>query len=117
MEFNDVRLQYEQLSEEIDAAVSAVFSSGRYILGPTGQTFEEEFARYCRCSSAIGVASGTDALRIALAAVGVRPGDEVLVPAVSAAATAMAVTQLRAIPVFVDVNPEDFMMDPEDAAA
>jgi dTDP-3-amino-3,4,6-trideoxy-alpha-D-glucose transaminase len=115
MEFNDVRLQYEQLSAEIDSAATRVFSSGRYILGPEGQTFEEEFARYCRCSSGIGVASGTDALRIALAAAGVRAGDEVLVPAVSAAATAMAVTQLQAVPVFVDVDSEDFMMDPADA--
>src|SRR5678815_887046 len=106
MEFNDVRLQYEQLSAEIDSAATRVFSSGRYILGPEVQSFEEEFARYCRCSSGIGVASGMDALRIALAASGVRPGDEVLVPAISAAATAMAVMQLQAVPIFVDVHPE-----------
>ena len=115
MEFNDVRLQYEQHSAEIDAAISGVLSSGRYVLGPTVEAFEEEFARYCRSASGIGVASGTDALRIALDAVGIRPGDEVLVPAVSAPATAMAVTQLRAIPVFVDINSEDFTMDPADA--
>jgi dTDP-3-amino-3,4,6-trideoxy-alpha-D-glucose transaminase len=115
MEFNDVRLQYDQLSEEIDAALKGVLSSGRYILGPSVEGFEEEFARYCRAASGIGVASGTDAIRIALAALGVRAGDEVLVPAVSAAATAMAVLQLRAVPVFVDVNPEDFTMDPSDA--
>lgn len=115
MEFNDVRLQYEQLSEEIDSAITGVLSSGRYILGPELQAFEEEFARYCRTASAIGVASGTDALRIALAAVGVKAGDEVLVPAVSAAATAMAVTQLHAIPVFVDIDPGDFTMNPSDA--
>jgi dTDP-4-amino-4,6-dideoxygalactose transaminase len=115
MEFNDVRLQYEQLSDEIDSATAGVLSSGRYILGPTLQTFEEEFARYCRCSIGVGVASGMDAIRIALAAVGVRAGDEVLVPAVSAAATAMAVTQLRAVPVFVDIDPADFTMDPKDA--
>src|SRR4026207_1624027 len=112
MEFNDVRLQYEQLSAEIDSATARVFSSGRYILGPAVQNFEQEFARYCRCSIGIGVASGMDALRIALVAVGVRAGDEVLVPAVSAAATAMAVTQLQAVPIFVDVDPEDFTMDP-----
>jgi dTDP-4-amino-4,6-dideoxygalactose transaminase len=115
MEFNDVRLQYEQLSAEIESATTRVFSSGRYILGPTVQAFEGEFASYCRCSSGIGVASGTDALRIALVAAGVRTGDEVLVPAVSAAATAMAVTQLQAIPVFVDVDSDDFTMDPADA--
>jgi dTDP-3-amino-3,4,6-trideoxy-alpha-D-glucose transaminase len=115
MEFNDVRLQYEQLSDEIDSAIARVLSSGRYILGPSLEAFEEEFARYCRAVSGVGVASGTDGLRIALAAVGVRAGDEVLVPAVSAAATAMAVTQLRATPVFVDIDPEDFTMSPKDA--
>ena len=115
MEFNDVRLQYEQLSEEIDSAVAGVFSSGRFILGSSLQSFEEEFARYCRAASGIGVASGTDAIRIALAAVGVRAGDEVLVPAVTAPATAMAVMQLRATPVFVDIDPDDFTMSPADA--
>src|SRR5881394_4611569 len=115
MGFNDVRLQYEQLSAEIDSAATRVFSSGRYILGPAVQSFEEEFARYSHCASGIGVASGTDALRIALAASGVRAGDEVLVPAISAAATGMAVTQLQAVPIFVDVDSEDFTMDPVDA--
>jgi len=117
MQFNDVRLQYEQLSNEIDAALSQVLSSGRYILGSTVQTFEEEFARFCRASTGIGVASGTDAIRIGLSALGVRAGDEVLVPAVSAAATAMAVAQLRAVPVFVDIRPDDFTMDVTDAAS
>lgn len=115
MEFNDVRLQYEQLRNEIDSAVTQVLSGGRYILGPVAQAFEEEFARYCGASRGVGVASGTDALRIALAALGVRAGDEVLVPAVSAPATAMAVVQLHATPVFVDVRADDFTMDPEDA--
>ena len=115
MEFNDVRLQYEQLSEEIESAVAGVFSSGRYILGPTLEAFEEEFARYCHCGSGIGVGSGTDALRIALAAAGVGVGDEVLVPALTVAATAMVVMQLKAVPVFVDVDPGDFTMDPADA--
>jgi len=116
MQFNDVRLQYEELSSDIDSAVMRVLAGGRYILGPAVQTFEEEFARYCGASTGVGVASGTDALRIGLGALGVRAGDEVLVPAVSAAATAMAVTQLRAIPVFVDIRLDDFTMDPGDAS-
>jgi dTDP-3-amino-3,4,6-trideoxy-alpha-D-glucose transaminase len=115
VEFNDVRLQYEQLSEEIDSAVAGVLSSGRYILGPSVDSFEEEFARFCKCASGVGVASGTDALRIALATAGVGAGDEVLIPAITAPATGMAVMQLRAIPIFVDVDPEDFTMDPADA--
>jgi len=115
MEFNDVRLQYEQNAAEIDNAISNVLSGGRYILGPAGDAFEGEFARFSKAARGIGVANGTDALRIGLAALGVRPGDEVLVPAVSAAATAMAVVQLHARPVFVDISPDDFTMDPEDA--
>jgi dTDP-4-amino-4,6-dideoxygalactose transaminase len=115
MEFNDVRLQYEQLAGEIDRAVQAVLAGGTYILGPAVQAFEDEFAQYCRAASGIGVASGTDAIRIALAAIGVGAGDQVLVPAVSAPATAMAVVQLGAVPVFVDVHPGDFTMDVPDA--
>ena len=115
MEFNDVRLQYEQNAAEIDLAISSVMTGGRYILGPAGLAFEEEFARFCKAACGVGVANGTDALRIGLSALGVQPGDDVLVPAVSAAATAMAVVQLNARPVFVDILPDDFTMDPEDA--
>jgi dTDP-3-amino-3,4,6-trideoxy-alpha-D-glucose transaminase len=114
MEFNDVRLQQEQLSTEIESAIARVLSSGRYILGPAGQLFEEEFARYCQALSGVGVASGTDALSIGLAALGVRRGDEVMVPAVSAPATAMAVAKIGAVPVFVDISADDFTMDPAD---
>jgi len=113
MEFNDVRLKFESLRDEIDHATNAVLSSGRYILGPAVQAFEDEFARYCRAAKGIGVGSGTDALTIALRAVGVRPGDEVLVPAVSAAATPMAVTAFGAKPVFVDISLDDFTISPE----
>ena len=113
LEFNDVRLQYEQLKKEIDAAATQVLAGGRYILGKAVQSFEENFARYCGAASGIGVASGTDALKIGLAALKIGPGDEVLVPAVSAPATAMAVAVLRAKPVFVDIRPDDFTMDPE----
>src|SRR5436309_896143 len=108
MEFNDVQLRYESSREEIDAAIRGVLSSGRYILGPAVQRFEEQFAAYCRAHEGIGVASGTSALSIGLRAIGVRAGDEVLVPAISAAATAMAVTAVGAKPVFVDVSPDDF---------
>jgi dTDP-4-amino-4,6-dideoxygalactose transaminase len=112
VEFNDVRLQYEALSDEIDSAVRRVFAGGRYILGPQMAQFEEAFARYCRAQDAVGVASGTDALILALRAFGVGPGDEVIVPAVSAAATALAVAQLGAKPVFADISSEDFNIDP-----
>ena len=112
MEFNDVRLQYESLHAEIDNAVRNVLSSGRYILGPEVSAFEESFARHCRVENGIAVASGTDALVIALRALGVEAGDEVIVPAVSAAATAMAVAEVGARPVFADISNEDFDLDP-----
>ena len=111
MEFNDVRLQYESLRGEIDAAISQVLAGGRYILGPAVEGFESEFARYCGVANGIAVASGTDALVIGLRALGVGPGDEVLVPAVSAAATAMAAVLIGAKPVFVDISLDDFNID------
>jgi dTDP-4-amino-4,6-dideoxygalactose transaminase len=112
MEFNDVRLRCESLREEIDAAISRVLSGGRYVLGPSVDALEEDFARYCRCANGIALASGTDALTIGLRAVGVEAGDDVLVPAVSAPATAMAVALIGARPVFVDVSPDTFNIDP-----
>jgi dTDP-3-amino-3,4,6-trideoxy-alpha-D-glucose transaminase len=113
MDFNDVRLRYESLREEIDEAIRGVLTSGRYILGPAVQRLEEEFGRYCGADDGIGVASGTSALTICLRAIGVRPGDEVLIPAISAAATAMAVTDMGAKPVFVDVSLDDFNISPD----
>jgi dTDP-4-amino-4,6-dideoxygalactose transaminase len=113
MNFNDVQLRYESLRDEIDNAIQNTLTSGRYILGPGVNAFEEEFARYCGVANGIGVASGTDAISIALRAIGVRSGDEVLVPAVSATATAMAVIAIGARPVFVDVSLDDFNILPE----
>src|SRR3989475_3562989 len=113
MDFNDVRLRYQSLSDDIDDAIHRVLSDGRYILGPSVQTFEDEFARYCGAANGIGVGSGTEALSIALRAISVRPGDEVLVPAVSAAATALAVTGIGAKPIFVDISLDDFNIIPE----
>ena len=113
MDFNDVRLRYESLRDEIDNAIGSVLSGGRYILGPLLETFEDEFARYCGAARGIGVGSGTDALKIGLRAIGVRPGDAVLVPAVSAAATGMSVAAMGARPVFVDISLDDFNILPE----
>jgi dTDP-3-amino-3,4,6-trideoxy-alpha-D-glucose transaminase len=116
MEFNDVRLQYETLKADIDAALGEVLSGGRYILGPAMQSFEQEFSRYCGAAEGVAVASGTDALSIGLMALGIGKGDDVFVPAISAPATAVAVVLAGATPVFVDVSREDFMLDPADAA-
>lgn len=115
--FNDVQLQFEHLKDEILQVVSEVGESGQYILGSRVARFEAEFAEYCGASAGVGVASGMDALVLALDALDVRPGDDVLVPAVSAAATAMSVVQLGANPVFVDLDSERFTMSPDHAGA
>ena len=116
MEFNDVRLRYESLRDEIDSAVRQVLRGGTYILGPSVRAFERAFAGFCGAAEGIAVGSGTDALAIALRALGIQPADEVLVPAVSAAATAMAAALAGAKPVFVDISPDNFCMDPANAA-
>src|SRR6187200_162669 len=95
---------YDHLSE----AIERVARSGRYILGPEVEAFEEEFARYLGVRHCVGVANGTDALTIALKAVGVGPGDEVVVPSFTFYATAEAALVLGARPVWCDIDPETF---------
>jgi dTDP-4-amino-4,6-dideoxygalactose transaminase len=89
---------------EIDAAIARVVASGRYILGPECERFEEEFARFLGVPFVVGVNSGTDAISLALRAVGVEPGQEVIVPAMTAAATAVAVQRIGAVVRIVDVE-------------
>ncbi len=102
----DLTRQYSGLSSELEDAVLSVLRSGRYVLGPVVEEFEAAFARYCGVEHCVGVASGTDALVISLRAVGVGPGDEVIVPAFTFFATAEAVANVGATPVFADVDPE-----------
>jgi dTDP-4-amino-4,6-dideoxygalactose transaminase len=89
-----------------------VVRRGWFILGQEGEAFETEWAEYCGTSHAIGVANGTDAIQIALQAAGIGPGDEVIVPALTAAFTALAVTTAGATPVFVDIEPNRHTLDP-----
>ncbi|MEA2383963.1 MAG: hypothetical protein QOH72_3934, partial [Solirubrobacteraceae bacterium] len=96
------------LRAEIDAAVAGVLDSARYILGPEVAAFEREWADYCGAAHAIGVGNGTDALTIALRAMGVGPGDEVVVPSFTFYASAEAIPPTGATPVFCDVDPETF---------
>ena len=96
------------LRAELDAAIARVLDSGRYILGPEVAAFEREWAAYCGAAHAIGVANGTDALTIALRAMGVGPGDEVVVPSFTFYASAEAIPPTGATPVFCDVDPETF---------
>jgi dTDP-4-amino-4,6-dideoxygalactose transaminase len=104
------RAAIEPLLSEIAERQRAVLESGRYVLGPEVAGFESEFAAFVGAEHCVGVADGTDALLIGLRALGVGPGDEVVVPAFTFFATAEAVVQLGATPVFCDVDPETWCM-------
>lgn len=108
----DLRAQYASIKDEIAAAIESVVESQHFILGPDVEALEAEIAKYCGTRFAVGVASGTDALLLALHAAGVGVGDEVLVPTFSFIATADTVSLLRGVPVFVDIQPETFNIDP-----
>jgi dTDP-4-amino-4,6-dideoxygalactose transaminase len=108
----DPAAEYRELREELDAAVGAVLASGRFILGPQGEALEREIAAQVGVAHAVGVASGTDALHLTLRAAGVGPGDEVVVPAFTFIATAEAVSHLGARPVFADIDPATYNLDP-----
>ena len=105
--------EYRLLKDEIDAAVGRVLASGRFILGPEGEAFEHEMAAYVGAAHAIGCNSGTDALHLPLVAAGIGAGDEVIVPAFTFFATAEAVSYTGATPVFADVDPGTFNLDPQ----
>jgi len=107
----DLVAQYHTIKEEMDAAVLSVLESGRFILGPNVNALEREICEYLGVKSAVGMASGTDALIIALRAAGVGPADEVIVPSYSFFATAGAVLNVGAVPAFVDVRPETYLID------
>jgi dTDP-4-amino-4,6-dideoxygalactose transaminase len=112
----DTRRDYAELKEEIERAVCQTLASGEYCLGSQAQAFESEAARYLEVPFAIGVSSGTDALLLALTELGVGPGDEVIAPAFTFIATATGIARLGARPVFVDVEPGGFQMDPAGVA-
>src|SRR5580693_7287175 len=106
----------EPLREELRAAVTRVLDTGRFILGPEVEAFEREFAAYCGARHGVGVANGTDAITIALRAMGVGPGDEVLVPSFTFYASAEAIPPTGATPVFCDVDPQTFCINAETVA-
>jgi dTDP-4-amino-4,6-dideoxygalactose transaminase len=112
----DLGPQLEQLAEELAAATARVMTSRRFILGPELEAFEAEFATYCGVPHAIGVASGSDALELALRAADVGDGDEVITVAHTFIATALAISAVGATPVFVDILRTDGLMDPWCAA-
>ena len=108
----DLSRQYEYLKPELDKAVVKVLTHGGFILGPEVRELEEKLAELCQVKYAAGVASGTDALLLALHACGVRPGDEVITTDFSFFATAGVISRLGAIPVLVDIEPDTYNIDP-----
>ena len=108
----DLARQYQQIAQETDAAILAVLKSGYYIGGPVVSEFEQQFAEYVGTSHAIGCNSGTDALYLAILALEIGPGDEVITPSFTFFATAEMVSQTGATPVFVDIDPLTFNLDP-----
>ena len=108
----DLQRQYEQIRAEVLAAVGRVCASQHYILGEEVEAFEREIASFCGVKHAVGCASGTDALWLALAAAGVGPGDQVVTTPFSFFASASAIVRAGARPVFVDIAPPTFNLDP-----
>ena len=115
--FVDLRASNEPIREELLAAVSELIDSSAFVNGPAVASFERAFAAYCGTADAVGLASGLDGLRLALLAAGLRPGDEVIVPAQTFVATVEAVTQAGGKPVLADVGELDYNLDPAAAEA
>ena len=110
--FLDLKAQHEQMKPEIDAAVMRVIDSAQFVLGPEVAAFEERFAGYCGVQYCAALNSGTSALHLALLAAGIGPGDEVITVSMTFVATTAAILYCGAKPVFVDVDPNTWTMDP-----
>jgi dTDP-4-amino-4,6-dideoxygalactose transaminase len=112
----DVRAQYAPLLDELKERIAEVLDSGRFILGPNVRAFEEEAAAYLGVKHTVGVANGTDAIVLALDALGIGEGDEVICPTFTFYATAEAIARRGAAPVFADVDPQTMNLDPSDVS-
>ncbi|HWP83087.1 MAG TPA: DegT/DnrJ/EryC1/StrS family aminotransferase [Bacteroidota bacterium] len=108
----DLTTQYKKIKSEIDAAIHRVLESGQFILGKEVRDFEDAAAKYLNVKHAIGCASGTDALQVAMMALGVGPGDEVISTPFTFVATTETIVLLGAIPVYVDIDPKTYNIDP-----
>jgi len=112
IEFIDLKAQQASIKDRIDAGIQRVLSHGQYILGPEVAELEEKLAAFVGAKYCISVANGTDALQIAQMAFGIGPGDEVITPGFTYIATAETVALLGAKPVYVDVDPRTYNLDP-----
>ena len=110
----DLKQQYLNIKGEIDTAIQEVLESTQFILGGEVKDLEERIAAYCECRFGVGVGSGTDALRLSLAAIGLGPGDEVITTPFTFVATANTISHTGARPVFVDIEPRTFNLEPDD---
>ena len=110
--FLDLHAAYKEIQTEVDLAIRRVLDSGQYILGPEVDAFEKEWASYCNVNHTVGLANGLDAIKLSLSALGVQPGDEVIVPSNTYIATWLAVTSLGATVVPVEPDFKTFNIDP-----
>ncbi|MCB0202333.1 MAG: DegT/DnrJ/EryC1/StrS family aminotransferase, partial [Anaerolineae bacterium] len=108
----DLKTQYDSLRVEIAEAINRVLESSQFVLGPDVAALEREVAAFCDCDYGVGVASGTDALRLSLAVLNIGPGDEVITTPFTFVATANTISHSGATPVFVDIQPDTFNIDP-----
>ena len=111
--FLDLQAQYRSIKREIDGAITRVVDSAQFVLGPEVTAFEERFAAYCGVRHCVAADSGTSALHLALLAAGIGPGDEVITVSMTFVATTAAILYCGAKPVFVDIDPDTWTMDPD----